>query len=83
MLDLFSFMRQALAGRFTSECTHYNNFSQFSVYCGRDFQFTVTVDDKGFTIKEASGVFMCKGSTFVEYAQFLKDSGRLNSGFEV
>jgi hypothetical protein len=80
---MISFMRQALAGRFTTECNHYQNWSQFSTYCGRDFQFTVTVDEKGFTVKEASGVFMCKGSTFVEYAQFLKDNGWLNSGFDV
>ena len=83
MLDLFSFMRSALAGRFTTSCEHFHKCSRINVYSGREFQFDITVTDQGYTIKELNGTVLNKGTTFVDYTTYIRDTGRLNSSFEV
>lgn len=83
MLDLFTFMRSALAGRFTTSCEHFHKCSRINVYCGRDFQFDISVTEQGYEILELNGTMLNKGATFAEYVTYLRDTGRLNSGFEV
>jgi hypothetical protein len=83
MLDLFTFMRQALAGRFTTVCEHCPTFSRINVYCGRDHSFSVAVDDNGYEIKNPAGDVLNKGTTFVEYTRYLKSQNQLASWMTV
>lgn len=83
MLDLFSFMGNALAGRFTYRCSHFPYHSTLNVYCGTVPQFIVNVTNEGYEIKELNGTVLNKGTTFVEYTRYLKSKDQLASWMTV
>lgn len=83
MLNLFSFMTLALAGRFTTKCEHGADVSRINVYCGRDYQFSVDVTESGWTAVQLDGTKVASGSSLVEYTQWLKDNDMLSLGWEV